>query len=116
MSPMIRQQDILLIKKKENLRRGDVVLYTKANRFFIHRLMKKNKDFFLIKGDQLPNFDQPVRKEEILGVVEEIKRAGRKIKIKRWKNYFWWAGSYFNLFFYHQKIKKLGAIKWKKDS
>ncbi|MFH1613192.1 MAG: S26 family signal peptidase [bacterium] len=106
MHPTIKNGEILFLKKTSNFKKGDVLFYSLENRFFIHRLIKKTKNGFLVKGDMLPKFDALVKTEKILAVVEAIKKKEKIIKENKWKNYIFAILSQFNLFIFGWKIKK----------
>jgi hypothetical protein len=60
---------------------GQIVLVTRDDRFFIHRLIEQRKVqdrfFWITKGDAVPNSDLPVAESELLGRVASIQRGGR---------------------------------------
>jgi len=58
---------------------GDLVLYMREGRFFVHRLIKKLNDNSLItRGDCLADPDAPVPAQEFLGKVVQVQRDGMK--------------------------------------
>jgi Peptidase S24-like len=76
MVPTIFPGDILTIRRAaaEELQLGDIVLYERAGRFFVHRLIGKDKEHgstshFTFRGDALTKDDPPVTQCEILGKV-----------------------------------------------
>ena len=82
MLPALWPGDLLTVhsRQPEDVKRGEIVLYMRRGRFFIHRIVRTNpsdQDAFLItRGDSMPKNDLPVRRSEFLGKVTEIRRAG----------------------------------------
>ena len=82
MLPAVWPGDLLTVhsRQPEDAQRGEIVLYMRRGRFFIHRIVSTNltdQDAFLItRGDSMPKNDLPVRRSEFLGKVTEIRRAG----------------------------------------
>jgi signal peptidase I len=60
---------------------GDIVLVTRDNRFFVHRLVETRQDgdcfSWITKGDSMPQNDSPAAASELLGRVVGISRANR---------------------------------------
>ena len=82
MLPALWPGDLLTVRshQPEDVKSGEIVLYMRRGRFFIHRIVSTNptdQDAFLItRGDSMPKNDLPVRRSEFLGKVTEIRRAG----------------------------------------
>jgi len=81
MLPTLWPGDVLTVQsvRPEQVEPGEIVLYMRRGRFFIHRVVSKSpaEDAFLItRGDSMPKDDPPVRKGEFLGKITEIRRAG----------------------------------------
>jgi signal peptidase I len=66
---------------------GDVVLVVRDNRFFVHRLVERQRSqdrFSLItRGDAMPQNDPPVAESALLGRLATIRRANRSIVPER---------------------------------
>jgi hypothetical protein len=66
---------------------GDVVLYARGGRFFIHRVLEKSgpagRRFLIVRGDAMAEADPPVGEGELLGKVVTIYRAGNLIEPER---------------------------------
>jgi hypothetical protein len=83
MLPTLWPGDLLTIRTvlPEELAPGQIVLVTRDDRFFIHRLIEQRKVqdrfFWITKGDAVPNSDLPVAESELLGRVASIQRGGR---------------------------------------
>lgn len=84
MLPSVWPEDLLLIRRvgAESLVAGDLVLYTRGERWFVHRLVKKegvNSRYRLFtRGDALSAMDAPISIENVLGRVAAIERRGRR--------------------------------------
>ncbi len=82
MLPTLWPGDLLTIQSRrlEQLEPGEIVLYARRDRFFIHRIVSKtlNRDdrFLIARGDGMQQDDPPVQDRHILGKVTEVDRAG----------------------------------------
>ncbi len=123
MHPFIRNEDIVTITLFRNAspRPGDVVAFTypRINKLIVHRIVKKKGDYFLIKGDNLPNSDGFIHRSNILGRVIKVERNGKPVLIglgiERFLiSFFSRRGSMYNLLLPFWKlvrpIKKLKKI------
>jgi hypothetical protein len=72
--------------------RGDIVLYEKNDRFFVHRLIGKPESpksqssedrlRLVTRGDSMPHPDPMITRSQFLGRVSSIQRTGRTIFLK----------------------------------
>jgi len=75
MLPTLYPGDILTIKREtvSAIQAGDVVLYARAGRFFIHRNLRSgqrgSETALVTRGDSMPHADEPVVASELLGKV-----------------------------------------------
>ena len=82
MLPTLHPGDILTVRREPltAIHSGDVVLYTRGDRFFIHRNLRSLQTAFgralVTRGDSMPHIDEPVTPTELLGRVANIKRDG----------------------------------------
>ncbi|CAK0742304.1 hypothetical protein CCP3SC1_1300004 [Gammaproteobacteria bacterium] len=85
MAPFIRDQDVLTIAPLTGkpLRLGSVVAFVQpdAGRLAIHRLIARQGDRWLIRGDNNPEADGIIPSENILGYVIRVERNGRSIRL-----------------------------------
>jgi hypothetical protein len=85
MTPAIRDGDFITISPLRDFipGRGDVLAFRHSNglQLLVHRVLKKNKNRFLIKGDNCPEADGWVPLENILGLITRVERQE--------KNRFW---------------------------
>jgi signal peptidase I len=87
MLPWVRPGDIARIGKVLTgaIRCGDVVLFRRENRLFVHRIIEKGGSLdaaeFRAKGDAHPTCDGVVEQQELLGRVVWLYRSGRRINL-----------------------------------
>lgn len=98
MIPLLREnRDLMVIRKRGAgcFHKYDAVLFLRDNEeYVLHRIIKLNPDSYWIVGDNCISGEE-VREEQILGVLDEIVRDGKTIKVTD-KGYvlfvrFWWA-------------------------
>lgn len=77
MLPSLWPGDHLTIQVRgfEQIRVGDVVLFARLNRLFIHRVLRIQRDHLITRGDAMPSKDSPVSAHELMGVVTRVQRA-----------------------------------------
>jgi hypothetical protein len=61
---------------RDAYRPGDVVLYARNGRLFVHRLAEMAGEAVVTRGDALLEPDPPVRAGDLLGRVVSIERGG----------------------------------------
>ena len=83
MSPFIKDQDIITISLLSNcaIGLGEIVVFMhpQTKKLFIHRIIGRSQDCYLIKGDNIFITDGLIPKKNILGVVTKVERKGKKI-------------------------------------
>ncbi len=82
MYPLIRQhRDLLVISKKpkERLKKYDVVLFKRNNKYILHRIIAVNENSYDTTGDHNWWKEKDVRDEEIIGVLTSLVRDGKEI-------------------------------------
>jgi len=105
MLPSIVPGDTLLIQRKglQQIAAGDLLLYGRENRFFVHRVVSainSRECGITTQGDALPEVDPPVLYNEVLGTVSCIFRNGNSFRpSSRLK--------------YHERL--IGVLTWKSD-
>lgn len=84
MLPTIWPGDSLLIERAgwKDVGMGDVVLFGRDHRFFVHRVIAKSASagVILTQGDGMRRPDQVVKSSELLGRVSFILRGGRRFE------------------------------------
>ncbi|MGA2482435.1 MAG: S24/S26 family peptidase [Candidatus Acidiferrales bacterium] len=87
MLPWVRPRDIVVVRgtQLEAIRCGDLVLFARHGRLFVHRVVEKRdlawNSHLLAKGDSHPKPDDPIHAEELLGRVVRIHRGKRRIDL-----------------------------------
>lgn len=61
---------------------GDVVLFTRDDRFFIHRVLEKCESSLTTRGDALAETDPPIHASQVLGKVTALRRANRALPVR----------------------------------
>ena len=80
MLPTLCPGDVLTIQQQlfSRVLPGDLILYTRHDRFFVHRVIRKfienGRPMLLTCGDALSQPDTPVSAQEFLGIVVGAKR------------------------------------------
>lgn len=72
MEPVLHRGDLLFVVNEPALEVGDIVIYRRADSGFtiVHRIIEiKENNIYIIKGDNNPGPDPPVKREQILGKV-----------------------------------------------
>lgn len=82
MLPTLWPGDLLTVQclRGEEAEPGEIVLYMRHDRFFIHRIVSRNlgrEDASVVtRGDCMPADDPPIGRNEMLGKVTGIQRSG----------------------------------------
>jgi signal peptidase I len=107
MLPTLWPGDVLTVQhvEPEHVEPGEIVLYMRQGRFFIHRIVSQelsgNAGFLVTRGDCMASDDPPVECGELLGKVIEVRRPGsifmpeRKLALSR--RLVAWALCHWNL-------------------
>lgn len=70
MEPTIKAGELLIVSKKNNYSVNDIVtVIDNEGYIYTHRIVSKNGEIFITKGDGNSIFDEPIHKELILGEV-----------------------------------------------
>jgi hypothetical protein len=87
MLPTLWPGDLLTIAARsiDQVQAGDVVLYMRENRFFVHRVLRKENQnsvhFLLTRGDAMPEPDAHVTADELLGKVISVAHNDKTITV-----------------------------------
>jgi signal peptidase I len=83
MSPFIRDGDVVTLSPLHETSPGigDVVafIHPAIKRIFIHRVIRKKGDSYIIKGDNSLEGDGPILVNKILGLVTRVDRGDKRI-------------------------------------
>ena len=115
MYPLIRQrEDILHIKKSDTYKRGDIILFkSNVDHYVLHRILKIKKDKIVTAGDYNYFKDQPIIKDQVLGLLVSIKKKdGTLIDLSKDKKArkFWYT-NFFHIKAFFQIIGKILHIR-----
>lgn len=81
MEPNITVDDLVFIKKAEEISVGDVILYNTGKSNVLHRIIRINGNTIVTKGDANNTEDLPIKRENIIGVyVGKITGGGKVVK------------------------------------
>ena len=112
MLPMLKEgRDVsVLVPLSREPARGDVVLFIRRHnndRLILHRVIRKrDKDTYIIRGDNA-YFNEPVKKDDILALLEGFFRKGKYYDCEKSKRYK--AYSALRVFFF--PLRKLVRVK-----
>jgi len=79
MLPSIRPGDVLIIRRRPigDVRCGDVAVFVRDDRLFVHRVIAHHGSHLVTRGDSLPSPDAPVTATELAGVAVRLVRGGK---------------------------------------
>ena len=104
MLPFLRdRKDTIVIQKREQYKKFDVVLYKRKGNYVLHRIIKVLPETFHIRGDNC-YYDEYVKHNEIIGVMVECYRGEKKVNLDGFY-YKYYAKKTVYLYFI-RKIKK----------
>jgi hypothetical protein len=87
MLPTLWPEDIIIVSPTDfsQITSGNIALFRRGNRFFVHRVLStdKVKKEILSRGDAMPRTDPPFVSSELLGEVQIIIRNGKQMKPSR---------------------------------
>lgn len=69
MEPEISINDLVIIKKKDSYKKGEIIVYQKENTLIVHRIVSINKNEIITKGDANTLIDDPIIKSDIKGKI-----------------------------------------------
>ena len=72
MKDYINEGDVVIVKINSDYNEGDVVTYISGKDFVTHRVIEKNDDYIITKGDNNNTNDNPIDKGLVLGKVTKI--------------------------------------------
>ena len=81
MLPSIWPGDIACVSRVVAYRPGDVVLFSRKGRLFIHRVVEMSGGAVVTRGDSMLDADPPVAVSDVLGRVESIERGGSRVAV-----------------------------------
>ena len=72
MSPTIEIGDVVIVKLTKQVNENDIIVYQEGNDFITHRLIEKNGNELVAKGDANNSEDKPIQLSMVLGQVVQI--------------------------------------------
>lgn len=87
MYPMLRnRRDTIVIEPvDERLKKYDVPLYRRGEDYVLHRIVKVKPKGYIICGDNCMRGEYNITDRQIIGVLREFYRDGKKIDMNGWK-------------------------------
>lgn len=87
MSPFIKDGDVITVSPLPGRepRTGEIVafLHPKSGHAAVHRVVSRDHGLFLLRGDNTHDAEGPLASEQILGIVTEVSRDGRRVQAIR---------------------------------
>ncbi len=85
MQPEIDVDDLVIIKKQKEYKKGDIIAFSSEKSFITHRIAEETPDGFITKGDANNTEDEGiVKNEDISGeVILKIKGIGRLTELMK---------------------------------
>ena len=84
---------VFLSKVTRPLKKGDMIFYRRQNgQYVLHRICRVHPDSFDLVGDAQTYIETGIRPEQVLAVVNTVRRKGRLLE----KGHFWW--DFFEMF------------------
>ena len=85
MSPFIRNGDVVeVVPAKGKINLGDIILYRSSyGNPVVHRVIQRNKESIITKGDSVPSSDHSVLFKHVLGRVVSVEKNGWCIRLDR---------------------------------
>jgi radical SAM protein with 4Fe4S-binding SPASM domain len=117
MAPAIQNSDVITISPFRNKKPlyGEVVAFChpETHRLSLHRVIKKNQDLFLIKGDRNVNTDGDIPLKNIVGVVTRVERDHKMIFWPDRNKYPFFSGLYFKIYLIYSTFRKSAHLFFK---
>ena len=83
MFPFLQHGDVIYYRQilYEDIKTNDIIVVKSRKSYFTHRVIFKNDDYIVTKGDNNPFPDRKVMREQIVGKVYQIKRKGKVVRL-----------------------------------
>ena len=72
MSPTIKGGDVVITKLTKEVKENDIIVYIDGNNIITHRLIEKNGNKIITRGDANNSEDKPIEEKMIIGEVVKI--------------------------------------------
>ena len=84
MEPTLSVNDVIIVREAESYDINDIVVYENGREMIVHKIIEKNGDTLVTKGDANNTADEPISVESVKGkVVLSIPYAGAVVKALR---------------------------------
>lgn len=118
MYPMLRnRKDTIIITPYEGrLKKYDVPLYRRGEKYILHRIVEVRPDSYVICGDNCMEKEYGITDEQILGVLTGFYRGKKQVDMESWAYKCYvrcWCGLYPMRRFYKRVRSKLG--QWRRS-
>ncbi len=81
MMPLLKSKESVTVKRVQQYKKGDVVLFKRLDESFVlHRIIKIKGDTVYTEGDSLLTKDEPIKKEQIIGKAVAFIRSNGTLK------------------------------------
>lgn len=81
MAPLLRTGDaVAVVRCAGRLKKYDVPLYKRGNKYVLHRIIKVRKEDYVIRGDNCAEKEYGIRDADILGVATVFYRGEKEIR------------------------------------
>ncbi len=83
MLPLFRdRKDTIVIKKTSGrLKKYDIVLYRSNGNYVLHRILGRNADGYIIRGDNCTDYEYGISDNDIIGVLKEFYRNDKHYSV-----------------------------------
>lgn len=72
MAPTMKKGDIVIVKIGEQVQEQDIITYKQEKSFITHRIIKKEGNSIIAKGDNNNTQDEPIQEDAVVGKVVHI--------------------------------------------
>jgi len=72
MVPTMEIGDVVIVKITKQVEQNDIIVYIDGENIITHRLIEKNEDGLIAKGDANNSEDKPIQQDMVLGEVIKI--------------------------------------------
>lgn len=84
MEPTLSVNDVIVVREQESYNVNDIVVYEDGREMIVHKIIEKNGDTLITKGDANNTADEPISTEAVKGkVVFSVPYAGAIVKALR---------------------------------
>lgn len=82
MAPVITTNDLIIVKLTKDIKENDIITFTKEDSLITHRVISKDGNSYLTKGDANNEYDDRVVNDDIVGkVIKILPNAGIWFKV-----------------------------------